>query len=96
MLSKELQGKSYTFEDGNTLRATDDHPLFVVGKGYSAIKATTNYKDLKTVKTIEIDDKVVNEDGKEKKIVGIKPFNYSDKVYTFGTSRFYANGVLVY
>ena len=86
----------YTFEDGNKLRATDDHPLFVVGKGYSAIKATTNYKDLKTVKTIEIDDKVVNEDGKEKKIVGIKPFNYSDKVYTFGTSRFYANGVLVY
>ena len=86
----------YVFSNGNRLKATEDHPLFVVGKGYSCMNPHPNYKDLGTAKIIAVGDRVLNERGIESKIVEIQPIHYPDEVYTFENSRFYANGVLVY
>ena len=85
-----------TFEDGNSLRASEDHPLYVVGKGYASVAPTPDYKDLGLPNRLEVGDQVVNELGVPSRIIGIKPIDYTGTVYTFGNSRFYANGVLVY
>ncbi len=85
-----------TFEDGNTLRASEDHPLYVVGKGYASVAPAPGYKDLGLPHPLEVGDQVVNELGVPSRIIGIKPIDYTGTVYTFGNSRFYANGVLVY
>lgn len=86
----------YTFEDGNTLVASEDHPLYVVGKGYVSIAPVTEYKDMGMPGYISVGDFVVNELGIRNKITGIEPHAYDGTVYTFGNSKFYANGVLVY
>lgn len=87
---------TYTFEDGKTLVASEDHPLYVVGKGYVSIKPSIVYKDMGIPGHISVGDFVVNELGIRNKIVGIDPHPYDGTVYTFGNSKFYANGVLVY
>lgn len=87
---------TYTFEDGKTLVASEDHPLYVVGKGYVSINPSIGYKDMGVPGHISVGDFVVNELGIRNKIVGIDPHPYDGTVYTFGNSKFYANGVLVY
>lgn len=87
---------TYTFEDGKTLVASEDHPLYVVGKGYVSINPSIEYKDIGVPGHISVGDFVVNELGIRNKIVGIDPHPYEGTVYTFGNSKFYANGVLVY
>lgn len=87
---------TYTFEDGKTLVASEDHPLYVVGKGYVSINPSIGYKDMGVPGHISVGDFVVNELGIRNKIVGIDPHPYEGTVYTFGNSKFYANGVLVY
>lgn len=86
----------YHFADGNILKASDDHPLYVVGKGYSSINPVSVYKDMGMPKQISIGDRVLTQNGVESEIIGIEPINYVDTVYTFGISKFYANGILVY
>jgi intein/homing endonuclease len=85
-----------TFANGNSLRASEDHPLYVVGKGYASVAPIPDYKDLGLPNRLEVGDQVVNELGVPSRIVEIKPIEYTGTVYTFGNSRFYANGVLVY
>lgn len=85
-----------TFEDGNTLRASEDHPLYVVGRGYSSINPTVAYKDFGIPSRIEIGDRVLTLLGAQPRVVSIEPIDYPGVVYTFGNTRFYANGVLVY
>ena len=86
----------YTFSNGNKLKASDDHPLYVVGKGYASINPTVEYKDLGVPQVIQIGDTVVDENQNKTKIIDIQPIEYSETVYTFENSKFYANGVLVY
>jgi hypothetical protein len=87
---------TYTFENGKTLVASEDHPLYVVGKGYVSINPSIGYKDMGVPGYISVGDFVVNELGIQTRITGIEPHPYKGVVYTFGNSKFYANGVLVY
>jgi len=86
----------YTFANGVKLKASDDHPIYVVGKGYASINPVAEYKNMGIPKQINVDDVVMMQDGEETQIVSIEPIDYDGTVYTFGISKFYANGVLVY
>jgi hypothetical protein len=84
------------FFDGRILNASDEHPLYVVGKGYSAINPVGVYKDLGMADELVVGDRVLDEDSDENEIVEITEIDYPHTVYTFAESEFYANGMLVY
>jgi hypothetical protein len=86
------------FNDNRILNTSEDHPLFVEGKGFAAINPdlTIDYKDLGIAKQLNINDNVVTINKNTIKIVKIEPINYIDTVYTFKNSQFFANGILVY
>lgn len=86
----------YVFADGRTLTASEEHPLYVLGKGYAAVKPVPEYKDLGCAVFIDVGDMVLDVDGYENEIVSLTEIVYLDDVYTFENSRFYANGMLVY
>ena len=86
----------YTFSNGKILNASEDHPLYVVGKGYASINPTVEYKDLGVPEVISIGDYVLDESRNKMQIANIEPIHYPETVYTFENSVFYANGVLVY
>jgi hypothetical protein len=87
-----------TFMDGRILNASEDHPLYVVDKGYAAINPGVggDYKDLGIPDMLYVGDSVLDSDGKETAIVSIETLDYPHTVYTFMESEFYANGMLVY
>lgn len=85
-----------TFADGRILNASEDHPLYVVGKGYASINPTVEYKELGVPEKLEVGDFVLDQNGNENEIVSITDLDYPDTVYTFAESEFYANGMLVY
>lgn len=85
-----------TFADGRVLRASDDHPLYVHGKGYAAIKPVDGYKDLGKPELLKIGDKIRDEQGHLNEIVSVDLIDYPGVVFTFENSKFYANGMLVY
>lgn len=86
------------FANGKLLEASEDHPLYVDGKGYAAVNPDPNieYKDLGVAKHLLVGDKVLDENGKLNRITDISVIHYPETVYTFGNSKFYANGMLVY
>ena len=84
------------FADGRELRMSDDHPLYVYGKGYAAFNPVGDYKDLGMAKILKLGDKVLDEHGRLNKIVDVQLIDYPQTVYTFGNSKFYANVMLVY
>ena len=85
-----------TFADGRILNASEDHPLYVVGKGYASVNPTVEYKELGVPEKLEVGDFVLDQNGNENEIVSITDLDYPDTVYTFAESEFYANGMLVY
>jgi intein/homing endonuclease len=87
-----------TFMDGRILNASEDHPLYVVDKGYAAINPGIggDYKDLGIPDMLYVGDLVLDSDGRENAIVSIETLDYPHTVYTFMESEFYANGMLVY
>lgn len=85
-----------TFDNSKTLNASDDHPLYVVGKGYASINPQPSYKDLKKIEQLNIGDYVIDSDGEEHQIMELRPIDYPETVYTFAETKFYANGILVY
>ena len=87
---------TYTFDNGVTLNASEDHPLYVKDKGWASVIPPNEYKDLKSVQKIEIGDIVKIHDNSFSKIVKIEELDYPDTVYELDTSGFYANGVLAY
>jgi hypothetical protein len=86
------------FADGRILNASEDHPLYVVDKGYAAINPGVGgmYKDLGIPDQLYVGDLVLDSEGKENQIVSITELDYPETVYTFAESEFYANGMLVY
>ena len=84
------------FDDGRVLEVSDDHPLYVEGKGYAAINPEVEYKDLGTVESLKTGDKVLDERDNLNVIVSMTEIHYPQTVYTFTNSKFYANGMLVY
>lgn len=84
------------FADDRILEASEDHPLYVDGKGYAAVNPIIEYKDLGIAEVLVVGDKVLDESGQLNEIVSIEYMNYPETVYTFSNSKFYANGMLVY
>ena len=87
---------TYRFSNGDILEASEDHPLFVKGKGWASVVPPDVYKDLKKVEKIFVGDKVVTADNSELEIVSIEQLDYPDVVYELDTSGFFANGVMAY
>ena len=85
-----------TFANGNSLRASEDHPLYVQGKGWASVGGIGDYKDLGTVNVIAAGDRVVDANGLSTEILSITQIDFPGEVFTLGNSRFYANGILVY
>jgi hypothetical protein len=83
-------------EDGRTLILSEDHPVFIDGKGYSSISSQGPYKDLNGTDQIVVGDSVQLDSGILLKIVKMHRDPFDETVYTLGNSRFYANGILVY
>lgn len=87
-----------TFLDGRVLTASDDHPLYVEGKGFAAINPdpSISYKDLGVAEILTTGDMVLDQDHNLNEVLTIQQVEFPETVYTFGNTRFYANGMLVY
>ena len=98
----------FTLENGTEIIASEDHPFYVVGKGYSSLnpnltaQGTQGYELLQgKLNWIKNGDTVLISDGAEVKINSIKPIAHPDKVFTLANKiksypNYFANGVLVY
>lgn len=87
-----------TFDDGRYLDASEDHPLYVEGKGYAAVNPDPriDYKDLGVAKELVVGDRVTTIAGDTVRVDEIRLIDYPETVYTFANSKFFANGILVY
>lgn len=85
-----------SFTRSRSLNMSDDHPIYIVGKGYSAINPLAPYKDMGMAKRLAVGDQVVRSDGSLDRIESIESIDYPHTVYTLENSEFYANGMLVY
>lgn len=83
-------------EDGLELKLSEDHPVYVIDKGWASISPDNEYKDIGIPEVLEVGDYVVDQYGNEKKIISLTEIFYPDTVYTFEESEFFANEVLVY
>jgi hypothetical protein len=94
----------FHLENGTNIRGSQDHPFYVVGKGYCSMNppmTMNGYKALTDVTFIAVGDKLVDKDRNEILLQNIVPLGLSETVYTFNNKHktspnFYANGVLVY
>jgi len=77
--------------DRTVLKASDDHPLFVRGKGWACVNPQVVYKDKGMPKRLAIGDVVSN----GASVLGIEKIDYPGKVYTLENTEFYAGGILV-
>jgi len=94
----------YTLANGKEIRASYDHPFFVVGKGYCSMNPAltmNGYKSLTNVQMVEVGDNFVDKDNNSIQVDEIVRIDHFDTVYTFNNKfktspNFYADGVLVY
>ena len=105
---KDRDMYNFTLENGTQIIASEDHPFYVVGKGYASLnpiltgKGTQGYEVLKgNVHWIKNGDTVILSDSTQVKISSIEPISHPNKVYTLGNKNksypnYFANGVLVY
>lgn len=86
------------FGDGRHLNMSEDHPLYVKGKGYASINPdpSISYKDLGVPAQLGIGDNVKDSEGLSNKVVSITDLDYPETVYTLENTEFYANGLLAY
>jgi len=84
------------FADGRVLKASEDHPIYVRGKGFASINPTVDYKDITVPAKIAVGDFAIDQNDTENEILSITEMYYPWEVYTFANPRFYANGMLVY
>ncbi len=92
-----------TFEDGEIIHASDDHPFHVPDLGPSSILPQGVYKpgsDIGEPRKLLVGDAVTSISGDwneyPAKITKIEYAEYLDQVYTLGNSYFFANNRLVY
>lgn len=84
------------FDDGRHLDLSEDHPIHCEVKGYACVRPVAEYKDIGITEKLAIGDEVTLEDRSSIQLVAIEDLDYSLEVYTFGNSKFFANGILVY
>lgn len=82
--------------NGVVIEASEDHPLYVINKGWSAVVPPNIYKDLSHVHTLMVGDKVLDINQTPTEVLSIETFDYPDTVYELDTSGFFANGILAY
>lgn len=85
-----------TLSNNVIIEASEDHPLYVVNKGWSAVVPPSLYKDLTDVNQLLVGDRVLDVNSQEQTVIAIDTLNYPDVVYELDTSGFFANGVLAY
>jgi len=105
-IRKDRKIFEYTLSDGSRLVTTDDHPLYVINKGWCSVNPTLTmqgYKGLRNnlVSLVSVGDVLLNEAGTGLEIVSIKRSNYKGIVYTFNNKHksspnYYANGILAF
>lgn len=96
----------FTLSNGHKLIVTDDHPLYVLGKGWCSNNPRQTmraYKSLRNdlVARIKVGDKLFHKDLESVEILDIKRTEYPGKVYTFNNKyksspTFFADGILAY
>jgi hypothetical protein len=95
----------YKFENGTSLIASDDHPLYILHKGWASMNptlSTQSYKSLtSSIHQVEIGDSIFGQNNQHLKIVDIQIKHYPGKVYSIINNNkscptYYANGVLAY
>lgn len=103
VLSKKVQNTvEYRFDNGETLRCTFDHPIYVVGKGWTSFNSELSnqaYSLEQEVKQVEIGDTVKLYYG-EAKIAALTVYEEEVSVYNLqdieGNHNFFANNILVH
>ena len=92
----------YEFSNGTKLKATLDHPIYVIDKGwcsYSDELSNSLYKLDKPVEKIKIND-IVKFNNEESELVNIEVFDELNTVYNLSEidkhHNYFANGVLVH
>lgn len=94
----------YILSNGTNVEATNDHPLYVIGKGYSSLNpemTKQGYTQIGDVALIEVGDNLMDINGNPVQILEIKAINYPYELYTFNNTNktspnFYANNILTY
>jgi hypothetical protein len=92
-----------TFEDGEVLRTTSEHPLYVAGKGWSSIDPEATYgENQQVVARLEIGDRILNADDEWVQLVDIAFERIPEGIQTYNLKRildhnnFYADAFLVH
>jgi hypothetical protein len=91
----------YVFDNGTELQSTVDHPIYVIGKGWSSFENETSNKlyDIGGVSKIEIGDEVKLNDTSTK-VVSTELIEAEEVVYNLrdieNNHNFFANGALVH
>ena len=96
----------YTFADGSTISATDDHPFLLKSKDWASLNAkkSSNYSDFQNISQIEIGDLFIASDStgktETKELTEITQLTKPIKTYTISglknqTNNFIAEGFVV-
>ena len=87
------------FSNGNSTKNTDDHPYYVIDKGWCSIKPklSTELYDVKC-EQLEVSDIFIDDEDVQIKLLNIERVNGEFKTYTFSTDSktYYANKLLVH
>ena len=79
----------YKFDDNTIIKATDDHPFYIVGDSYT----DSDYRPL------ELGDRVLTDDLNKIELMGYKPLNTMETTYNIDNTNngknYFANKVLV-
>jgi len=88
-----------SFSNGNSTKNTDDHPYYVIDKGWCSIKPklSTELYDVKC-KQLEVGDIFIDDEDAQIELLNIEKVNGEFKTYTFSTDSktYYANKLLVH
>ena len=88
-----------SFSNGNSTKNTDDHPYYVIDKGWCSIKPklSTELYDVKC-EQLEVGDIFIDDEDTQIELLNIERVNGEFKTYTFSTDSktYYANKLLVH
>ena len=88
-----------SFSNGNSTKNTDDHPYYVIDKGWCSIKPklSTELYDVKCEQLV-VGDIFIDDEDTQIELLNIEKVNGEFKTYTFSTNSktYYANKLLVH
>jgi len=88
-----------SFSNGNSTKNTDDHPYYVIDKGWCSMKPqlSTELYDVKC-EQLEVGDIFIDDEDVQIELLNIEKVDGEFKTYTFSTDSktYYANKLLVH